>query len=150
MEKIVLKHINHHEEKRVLISFPYIEGDAYDIAVRKLPGRLWSKTYGEWHIPLTEDYYKHVSKYFGDLDCEIVDLLHSDKNAKEQKEQVKDDKLKQEIKSALGSKESIPLVKYYTDSLRLKNYSPNTIDAYMPFFKQFGILSKDKGENLIF
>jgi len=39
----------------------------------------------------------------------------------------------------LGSKESIPLVKYYTDSLRLKNYSPNTIDAYMPYFKQFVI-----------
>jgi integrase/recombinase XerD len=139
MKKIVLKHIIHHEKKRILLSFPYNKGDSYDIAIRKLPGRLWSRTYSNWHIPLTEDYYENVKQCFGGLDCEIVDLVHHDKNAKEQKEQIKDDKLKQEIKSALGSKESIPLVKYYTDSLRLKNYSPNTIDAYMPYFKQFVI-----------
>ncbi|MBU0763940.1 MAG: hypothetical protein KJ607_03795, partial [Bacteroidetes bacterium] len=73
MKKIVLENIIHREEKRILISFPYVKGDPYDIAVRKLPGRFWSSTYGKWHIPLTADYYKHVSQCFGGLDCEIVD-----------------------------------------------------------------------------
>ncbi|MCK4664095.1 MAG: tyrosine-type recombinase/integrase [Bacteroidales bacterium] len=147
MEKIVLKEITHKEEKRILLTFPYNKGDSYDIAVRKLPGRLWSKTYGKWHIPLTVDYYKHVSQYFGGLDCEIADLVYDDKNSNPQREQKIEMKPKSEGKPldsaktiVIGiKKEFIPLVKYYTDSLRLKNYSPNTIDAYVPFFKQFVI-----------
>ena len=53
--------------------------------------------------------------------------------------------IKQENRQTIDEKETNPIVKRYIETLQMKKYSLNTIEAYLPYFRKF--IADFKGKN---
>jgi site-specific recombinase XerD len=74
MAQLRIYPIIHREQKRIALETDwYAKGSEYDLITRGLPGRLFSKTKGLWHIPFRHDYQQWVPQQYRLLsDLEIV------------------------------------------------------------------------------
>jgi site-specific recombinase XerD len=74
MAQLRIYPIIHREQKRIALETDwYAKGSEYDLITRGLPGRLFSKTKGLWHIPFRHDYEQWVPQQYSLLsDLEIV------------------------------------------------------------------------------
>mgnify|MGYP006300771997 CR=1 FL=1 len=137
----------HRGQQRYKLAFPYDE--ALTEKVRAIPGRQWSRTMKCWHIPPDTELLK-------DFQWQFPDGMYSANDPKAKKWHVNQpqDKTKNckhnrpeqtnppQHNSAGNSMNDI--VGEYKQSLQMKNYSPNTIEMYVPFFREFVRRRNDK------
>ncbi len=160
MKTIYTESSVHRKEKRIKLIFDYAQELIKKI--RQIHDCKWSKTMKCWHIPYREDYVNFFNKQFNgeikfiekqgtkskdDTKKSIINI-YTNKKQSEQKIPERKQTNKTKIITEQEKEEIIPLVKYYKDSLQLKNYSPSTIEAYIPFFRQFVIYHNEKIDGL--
>jgi site-specific recombinase XerD len=111
---------NHKGQKRLVLSYAY--RPEINEAVRKIPGRRWSRSLGAWHIP-PETNLKVIQERLAGR----IRFQKQEKLTKAQNE----------------------IMHLYKQHLHLKRLSPATINIYIPFFRNFiGPLSVNELNNL--
>jgi len=101
------------EARKMMVEHSY-HTDIYQ-TIRKIEKSYWEKNTRTWHIAGTNANYKHLVQLFKSNGFRVNILT----------------------KQSRLEMESTPAVKYFIETLLLKNYSHNTIEAYTPYFKDF-------------
>ena len=147
MDKVTIRKIEHKGETRIACSFGY-SSEIIDI-LKSVPGRRWSQTLKCWHIP----YDGQTWKLFQSLCKEKVEIV-SQKTATPVVATNVNQKALNKIVSTKPPSEpthskkasEIPvslsaptkkILETYKSMLEIKKYSRSTVDAYMPFFREF-------------
>ncbi len=63
--QIFAQTVKHKNQKRIRLIYLYQKGNQVDVNVRKLNGRLWSKTMSCWHLPYRVDYIEYLHNKLG-------------------------------------------------------------------------------------
>ncbi len=122
-QKIPYSIVFHRGQKR--IAFKVSKGEALVKAIRKVPGRQWSKTLTSWHIPYSTNALVKLNKQLGNG--------YAFFNLKLAKQ--KEKPLAQHPSPIIEQQNKIIVL--YSQSLALRKLSPHTIAIYLPFFKAF-------------
>ena len=117
MKTITVKQLNHRQEERLALYFDF-DNELTD-RVKTLPGRKWSRTLACWHIPYQNDFQEYLSRCF----CDSALLTFPEEKA-------------QQVKLA-GIRSNKPIPEEYTNLLKRRRYSSNTIKIYTHFFYHF-------------
>ena len=147
METITVNETVHRRQQRYKLEFPY--NSKLTEKVRAIPGRQWSRTMKCWHIPPDTELLK-------DFQWQFPDGMYSANGPKAKKSH-----LNQPQDKTVNCKHNQPeqptppqqssagnsmndIVGGYKQSLLMKNYSPNTIEIYVPIFRDFVRCRNDK------
>ncbi len=136
---IYTKQINHRNENRIRLKFPYDVGVIED--VKRLPGIKWSKTMKTWHIPYRRNYLSYLKEFFNDK--YIFYNNHYQEKAPSNSNQnytTKADRRKRE-KEFLRC---YPVLQDYIHTMALKRLSKTTQKVYYSFFRKFVLDNKGK------
>ena len=117
MKTITVKRLTHRQEERLALYFDF-DNELTDM-IKKLPGRKWSRTLACWHIPYQNDFQEYLSMCF--CDCALLAFP--------------DEKVNKVQLTAKSNNKPIP--EEYTNLLKRRRYSSNTIKIYTHFFHYF-------------
>lgn len=140
-ETVTLSVKKHHGEERLFASFPYHR--ELTALVKTIPGARWSQSNRQWHFRLNKqvlELLKEKVKGKAVLDTSLLKQQLTERNVKQSL------KNKTPLETASGYALVKPTrlynthllaIKAYTEMLKLKNYSANTIKNYKNWFMVF-------------
>ncbi|MCY7411210.1 MAG: phage integrase N-terminal SAM-like domain-containing protein, partial [Chitinophagales bacterium] len=104
---IAPKTVLYNNEKRILLQFDFNE--KLNTAVKSLEGRKWSKTLNGWHIAADKKLLEGLIRALGPIDTQDSDLTN----------------------------DLVDYLEKYSDKIKLKGYSYNTLKSYRYHFQSF-------------
>lgn len=88
----------------------------------QIPNAYRKKGYSSWIFPQENTVYSKLRQILDKAGCRTHETQ----------------------KHPVGTKDPLPEVRHYAEALRLKNYSERTIEAYLPFFRDFVLHFKSR------
>jgi len=148
MDKLTVRRIEHRGNTRIAFNFacsPLIAS-----IVRQMPGRCWSATQRCWHMPYNTEAWKTLQMLCRDKIEIIIEggtcpkknipntIRKKDIPAKPVKEQSIDHYVNSfNYRSVELNQTNGKIMEDYKAMLEIKKYSPATLNAYIPFFRQY-------------
>jgi site-specific recombinase XerD len=149
MDKLTVRKIEHRGEAR--IAFDFARSPLIESMVRQIPGRCWSATLKCWHIPYGVETWKTLQLICKDKIEIIIEGAATGPKCKlgntiakkgfpaiPVKERADDHYLGTlKCKPGVLHPSNEKIMENYKAMLEIKKYSPATLNAYIPFFRQY-------------
>jgi site-specific recombinase XerD len=151
MKQIILVPVVHHDEKRLLVKFPY-DSELVGI-IKKIEGSTFSNTHKSWHVANNPEKLKELHTVFNG--CASIEVKEDVQQIKTVSDNVNKNKAVlakpapkhiQIILGQLSEKTKAELLKF-KEWLKQKRYSENTIDTYTEAMAIFFGFYSDKKTN---
>ena len=151
MKQIILVPVVHHDEKRLLVKFPY-DSELVGI-IKKIEGSTFSNTHKSWHVANNPEKLKELHTVFNG--CASIEVKEDVQQIKTVSDNVNKNvvvldkpapKHIQIILGQLSEKTKAELLKF-KEWLKQKRYSENTIDTYTEAMAIFFGFYSDKKTN---